>query len=236
MNLAITWTNEKYYCFLDYLKTKQDNTYREFNQKIVHTSLPMLGIRTPLLRQMAKEISKKEIVSFLDCSKDDSYEEVLLQGFVIGHIKDDQLSFSYFEKFIQKIDNWAICDMVVSSMKIVKQNRDIYWKRIQEMLNSCEVFVVRVGLVLLLDYYLEPAYLHDIFELVDKLNREEYYINMAVAWLLSVCYIKYKEETSIYLEHNQLSKFTYNKTIQKIVESNRISKEEKEELKKKKRP
>lgn len=236
MVLANQWTEKTYKKLIDELKLLKDEKYRLFNSKIVNTNLPMIGIRTPILRNIAKKVAKTNIESYLACCKDKYFEEVLLQGLVIAQIKNDELSFSYFEKFIKKIDNWSICDMVISSMKIVKKNKKIYLYRIKNFIKDYHEFTVRVGLVLLLDYYIEKEYLPIIFDLVDDLKREEHYINMAIAWLLSVCYIKYKAETLKYLDNNNLSKFVYNKAIQKIIESKRVSSQEKEILRHKKRP
>lgn len=235
MDFNIGWTTYKYQDLINYLKTFKDEKYRLFNQKIVQSKKKMIGIRTPILRKIAKQIGKNNSLSYLEVCKNHYYEEVLLEGFIISEIKDVKTSLSYFENWILKITEWSTCDMVVSSYKIVKKNKELYFKRIKEYLKNDQEFIVRVGLVLLLDYYIEKEYIEEIFILVDNINREEYYIKMAIAWLLSICYIKYKEETINYLDNNHLDKFTYNKTIQKIIESNRVSNEEKEILRQKKK-
>ena len=97
------------------------------------------------------------------------------------------------------------------------------------------LWIKRLCFVLLLDYYIEEEYLPLIFELCDTYNTSDYYVEMSVAWLISICYIKYKEQTGKYLNNNKLNNFTYNKTIQKIIESKRISNEEKDILRKMKR-
>ena len=125
--------------------------------------------------------------------------------------------------------------MTVSSMKIVKKNKDIFKDKIKEYLNSKEEFTVRVGIILLLDYYLEEEYLDEVFSLIDNIKREEYYINMAISWLISIALIKYKDKTLKYLKVCNLDDFTYNKALQKARESKRISKEDKKYYQKLKR-
>ena len=217
------------------LKENKDSKYKEFNSKIISTKYPMIGVKTPILKNIAKEISKKDYKTFLQNKNTDYYETVLIEGFVISNIKDIKEALTYFDKFIKKIDNWAICDMTVSSMKIVKKNKDIFKDKIKEYLNSKEEFTVRVGIILLLDYYLEEEYLDEVFSLIDNIKREEYYINMAIAWLISIALIKYKDKTLKYLKVCNLDDFTYNKALQKARESTRISKEDKEYYQKLKR-
>lgn len=217
------------------LKENKDLKYKEFNSKIISTKYPMIGVKTPILKNIAKEISKKDYKTFLQNKNTDYYETVLIEGFVISNIKDIKEALIYFDKFIKKIDNWAICDMTVSSMKIVKKNKDIFKDKIKEYLNSKEEFTVRVGIILLLDYYLEEEYLDEVFSLIDNIKREEYYINMAIAWLISIALIKYKDKTLKYLKVCNLDDFTYNKALQKARESKRISKEDKKYYQKLKR-
>ena len=217
------------------LKENKDLKYKEFNSKIISTKYPMIGVKTPILKNIAKEISKKDYKTFLQNKNTDYYETVLIEGFVISNIKDIKEALIYFDKFIKKIDNWAICDMTVSSMKIVKKNKDIFKDKIKEYLNSKEEFTVRVGIILLLDYYLEEEYLDEVFSLIDNIKREEYYINMAISWLISIALIKYKDKTLKYLKVCNLDDFTYNKALQKARESKRISKEDKKYYQKLKR-
>ena len=234
--LTKKWTKEKYKIFLKELKDNRDLKYKEFNEKIVNTNYKMLGVRTPVLRKISKKISKTDYKSFLKNVENKYYEEVLIEGFVISNIKEVDEAIYYFDKFIKKIDNWAVCDMTVSSMKIVSSNKDIFLKKIEEYLKSSHEYTVRVGVILLLDYYLEESTLDIVFSLIDNINREEYYINMAIAWLLSISLIKYRDKTLNYLKSCKINDFTYNKALQKARESLRVSKEDKklyQELKRK---
>lgn len=232
----LVWNEKKYQEFVQYLETQKENEkFIKFSKKLIFTKYKMIGIKVPVLRRIAKEIIQTDILSFLEVSKDNTYEEVMLQGLVISYIKDIDISLKYFNQFIKKIDNWSICDVCVSSMKIVQKNKKIFFNQIKKYLKRKDEFIVRVGIILLLDYYIDDDNIDEIFSLIDNLNREEYYINMAMAWLISVCFIKQREKTIFYLKNNHLNQFTYHKAIQKMIESLRISEKDKSMLKKMKR-
>ena len=213
------------------LKENEDIEYKKFSERIIDTNYPMIGVRTPILKKLSKNVSK----DILELNNEKYYEEVLLKLFVISNIKDKEEYDKFFNKYIYKIDCWSLCDSFVTASKIIKKNKEHYFNVVEELLKDDYLFAVRVGLVILLNYYVEEEYLSKIFDLVDNINREEYYIKMAIAWLLSICYIKYPKETSKYLDNAKIDDFTYNKTISKICDSYRIDKETKQELKKKRR-
>lgn len=224
------WTEKDYEMYVDYLKSLQDENYRKFHQNLTTTRYEILGLRVPMQRKIAKEISKGNIEEFFCFCKDKYYEEVNIEGFVLAGIKELSLLEKYFDFFVLKIDNWAICDGFCNSLKIVQKNKEYFWKKIQELLKKEETFSVRVGLILLLCFYVEKEYIFDILQLVKTVTHEEYYVGMGLAWLLAECYIKYPEETLVLLKEKSLSSFVQNKTISKIRDSYRVSKEEKEFL------
>ena len=224
------WTEKDYEMYVDYLKSLQDENYRKFHQNLTTTRYEILGLRVPMQRKIAKEISKGNIEEFFCFCKDKYYEEVNIEGFVLAGIKELSLLEKYFDSFVLKIDNWAICDGFCNSLKIVQKNKEYFWKKIQELLKKEETFSVRVGLILLLCFYVEKEYIFDILQLVKTVTHEEYYVGMGLAWLLAECYIKYPEETLVLLKEKSLSSFVQNKTISKIRDSYRVSKEEKEFL------
>lgn len=235
IELNNTWDEVQYNKLINYLNNIGEEKYKDFNSKLVLTKYKMYGIKVPILRDIAKKISKTNIISFLDIVKSNSYEEVMIEGLVISCIKEVDLCVKYFNKFINKIDNWAICDTCISSMKIVNKNKELFLKQIKKYIESKNEYVVRVGVVLLLNYYIEDGYIDLVFDIIDSVNREDYYINMAIAWLVSVCFVKYRNKTFKYLNDNKLNRFTYNKSIQKIIESYRVSLEDKEILRSMKR-
>lgn len=213
------------------LKENEDIEYKKFSERIIDTNYPMIGVRTPILKKLSKSMSK----DILELNNEKYYEEVLLKLFVISNIKDKEEYDKYFNKYIFKIDCWSLCDSFIAASKIIKKNKEYYFNVVEHLLRDDYVFAVRVGIVILLNYYVEEEYLFKIFDLVGSINREEYYIKMAIAWLLSICYIKYPKETSEYLDNTKIDDFTYNKTISKICDSYRVDKETKEKLKKKRR-
>ena len=222
------WNKETYMGFEKYLYSKKDSDkFIDFNKKLISTKYNMIGIKVPTLRSIAKDISKTDIFKFLDIVKDSTYEEIMLEGLVISYIKDYNIFKKYFNRFIGKIDNWSICDVCISSMKIIKKYKNEFLKEIRGYLKSKDEFIVRVGIVSLLDFYIEKSYIDEVFSLIDSIQTNQYYVNMAIAWLVSTSFVKQKKETYAYLKNNHLSEFTYQKSIQKIIESKRVDEKDK---------
>lgn len=220
-----------YQKLINYLNTFKDLKYLEFNKKIVNTPSDMIGIRTPILRKIAKDISKSNSLEFLNTIENKYFEESILEGIIISYLKDNNLFDKHLELFIPKINNWATCDMCISSMKQMRKNEK-YFNLAKKLIKSNKEFTSRVGYIIMLDHFLDIEHIDEILEI---LNKEEissyYYVNMAKAWLISVCYIKYKDKTLNFILNNNLDTFTHNKSIQKIIESFRVSKKDKEYLK-----
>lgn len=224
MNLKdIMWNKKTYKEYVNYLSSLKDDKYREFNSKIVSSKYIMLGIRIPILRKIAKEIFKGDYTTFLSFDKPIYFEEVMIKGFVIAQIKDLEEFISYFLLYIYDIDNWAICDSFCNSLKLVNDNKKYFLEVINKLVGDKYQYAVRVGLIILLNYYVEEEYLKIIFEIIDKTESDFYYVNMARAWLLCEVFTKYPDYTLDYLEKNTLDKFTINKTISKIRDSYRVS-------------
>lgn len=219
------WNKDKYDEFIVYLKSLSDEAYKNFNLKLINTKYEMLGIRLPMLRKIAKEISKGNYEGFLDIASNKYYEEVLLKGLVLGNIKSIDVLFKYFDSYIDLIDNWGICDSFCNSLKIIDNNKSYFLGVIDDLINSKDEYRLRVGLVLLLNFYVEEEYLSVIYKYLDKIKSDYYYVNMAMAWLLCEVFTKYNKETLKYLENNKLSSFVINKGISKIRDSYRVSKD-----------
>ena len=230
---AKTWNKENYKEFIKYLLSLQDIKYKEFHSSLVlNSKYEMIGIRVPTMRELAKKIAKSNIEEFLEYVQNKYYEEIMIQGLVISHIKDEMVFYKYFIKFINKIDNWAICDSFCSSIKIVRNYEEKYFKKTIEMALNREEFISRTGLVMILNHFINQRNLGIIFDTLNKIQKDKFYINMAEAWLVCEMYIKYPKETKEFLKNNRLNKFTQNKAISKIHDSYRVSKEEKELLNK----
>ena len=225
------WNKDSYKEFVKYLISLQDKKYKEFHSSIVlNSKYKIIGIRVPIMREIAKKISKNNIEQFLKFAQNKYYEEIMIQGFVISYIKDEKIFNKYFNEYIKKIDNWALCDSFCSSIKIVKKYENKYFAEALKMSLSKDEFISRVGLVIILDYFLSLKNLDIIFDNLNKIQSDKFYINMAESWLLCEMYIKFPQRTKDFLKNNKLNKFTQNKAISKIHDSYRISKEEKESL------
>ena len=219
------------------LLNNQDLEYKKFHSKLCTTKYEIIGVRVPIVKEIAKRYSKEYGIKVIDELSNEYYEEVLIKGLIIGYSKEsNEIRETYIKKFIPEIDNWAICDSTISNMKFIKKDLDLFYEFItNNYQKSKDTYSLRFMIVVFLNYYLESKYIKNILNIIDNIISSEYYVNMAIAWLLSISYIKNKEITIEYLNNNNLDKFTYNKTIQKICESYQVSKEEKELLKLKKR-
>lgn len=208
-----------------------DEKYRKFHSSLCPGTNNIIGIRVPVLRNFAKEIAKGDWQQYLNNAKNDYYEEVMLQAMVIGIAKMDlQQRLEYVKKFVPKIDNWAICDTACAGFKFAKKYPKEIWEFIKPYLNSNKEFEIRFGVVMLIDFYITEEYIKDVLKILNEIEYDGYYVKMAVAWAISICYIKFPKKTFELLQNNKLDSFTYNKALQKIIESYRVSKEEKEKI------
>lgn len=212
-----------------------DSKYKDFNKNLCpDTKKEMLGIRIPILRKMAKEILKEDGWEIFAKNDDIMYfEEVLLQGFVIGYSKlEFTEKLKYIKLFIPRIDSWAISDTFVPTLKIKESDLEKYWKFILPYTKSEKEFEVRFAVISMLDYYINEKYVDKVLEELDKIENDGYYVKMGVAWTIAEIGIKFNSKAMKYLkEKNNLDKFTYNKSLQKMIESYRISNNQKDELK-----
>lgn len=211
-----------------------DAKYKEFHSALCPNTDNIMGVRVPVLRNYAKEFYKSQDWREYLKVKPKYYEETMLQGMLIGFDTKENIEVvqEYVTQFIPKIDNWAICDTFVAGLKITKKYPKEMWQFIQTYLKSNKEFELRFGIVMLLDYYITEEYIDKVIEILDKIKHDGYYVKMAVAWAISICYIKYPKKTYQYLLKDNLDNFTHNKAIQKARESYRVSKEDKEKLKK----
>lgn len=205
--------------------------------KILNTKQNVIAISMSAVRKIAHQIYKAGFAEFLELVLDrpvqtEFYEETLIQGLVIAEIKDLELQKSYFEKWITKIDNWSTCDTVVSTMKGLKnaKNKAEYFEFYYNLCFSEQEFVARFGIIVLMDYFLEDEFIGRVLEMCRQVKSEYYYVNMAIAWLLSFAFIKFKSQTYSLFEAKTLSKFVQNKAISKCRDSFRVSQKDKDDL------
>ena len=225
----ITWNKKTYKEFINYLKTLSDIKYKEFHSNIANTKLEIIGIRTPLLKDIAKKISKSNIEKYFKLVNNKYYEEVMIYGLVLSN---SNYLDKYFIDFIDRIDNWAICDSFVSNLKIINKKQGKYWIYINSLIDTNNEFRTRVSIVTMLNYYLNDNYIDRVLNIISNIKTEYYYVNMAISWLLSVAIIKYPDKVIELFKLNKLSKFVQNKAISKIQDSYRLNKSIKNKIKK----
>ena len=219
------------------LISMQDKKYKEFHKGLCPGTENIVGIRVPILRNYAKELLKQHNWKTLIKNIDNNYyEEIMLQGMIIGLAKDNlEITLNRIQQFVPKIDNWAVCDVFCGSLKITNKYKKEVWDFIRKYLMSDKEFEIRFGVVMILSYYIDKDYLKQNFAIFNKIKHEGYYVKMAVAWAISICLIKFYDETIEFLNKCNLDTFTYNKSLQKAIESYRITKEQKDELRKMKK-
>jgi Predicted DNA alkylation repair enzyme len=204
-----------------------EEKYRTFSASLTPGKENILGVRLPHLRKMAAKLVKGDWRTYLKTASDASMEEVMLQGMVIGCCKSDtEEVLNLAAAYIPKIDCWPACDSFCSGLKNVMAEKERVWDFIQPYLKSSEEYEIRFGVVMLL-HYLEPEYAPKAFEHFNRIRHEGYYVKMAVAWVLSMYYVRLPELTMGYLKENELDNFTYHKTLQKITESLKVDQETK---------
>ena len=211
------------------LEMLREPEYQKFTSKLLPGVEPILGVRLPKLREIAKKLAKGNWQGYLEQAVDDSMEEIMLQGMTLGYAPGTLTEKEKFLRmFIPKIDNWSVCDSCCAAIKLAKKQPEAMWEFLQEYLHSEQEFEVRFALVQFLNYYVNPKYLMRVLEKIDSISSKDYYVQMAQAWAVSICYREFPRETEPFLKQNHLDDFTYNKALQKITESLKVSKGEKE--------
>ena len=211
----------------------QDKKYQEFHRGLCPNTENIIGVRIPVLREYSKQLVKKySVEELLNNIVNTYYEEIMIKGMIIGLSKENLGKIQkYIKEFVPKIDNWAVCDTFCTGLKITKKYKKEMWTFIQPYLNSNKEFEIRFGVVMILAYYIEEEYLEDDLKILNNIKHDGYYVKMAVAWAISICLVKFYNRTVEFLNNSSLDKFTFNKSIQKAIESYRITKEQKDMLK-----
>ena len=206
----------------------QDLSYRDFHAKLMPTvdKERVIGVRTPKLRAFAKEFGKtEEAKEFLKVLPHQYYEENNLHGLLIEQIKDYPTLIRELNRFLPCLDNWATCDLL--TVRVVKKHLDTFTEEVERWLASDHTYTIRFGIGMLMRYYLEEHFSLEYPEKVAKIRSEEYYVNMMRAWYFATALAKQYEAIFPFLEEKRLDAWTHNKTIQKAIESYRITQEQK---------
>ena len=205
-----------------------DPSYKSFHSALMPTVDPdtVIGIRTPMLRKFAADFAKTEnAAAFLRDLPHRYYEENNLHGFLLEKIRDYDTLIAELNRFLPHINNWATCDLI--SPKIFPKHREELLAQIRIWIRDEHTYTVRFAVGMLMKFYLDDAFDPAFPELVAKIRSEEYYINMMIAWYFATALAKQYDAILPYLENRRLDPWTHNKTIQKAIESRRITPEQK---------
>lgn len=209
----------------------QDTAYRDFQSGLIPglESDSMIGVRTPELRKLAKRMAKREeIGAFLEVLPHRYFDENQLHAFVISENKDFGRCMEEVNRFLPFVDNWATCDQM--SPKVFRKHREEMLPYIKEWLASDRTYVLRFGIGMLMEHFLDEDFDPAYPEMVSKIRSEEYYVNMMIAWYFATALAKQYETVLPFIEKRRLAPFTHNKAIQKSVESSRITAKQKAHL------
>ena len=236
-----------------------ESDYKKFTSALLPGIENVLGVRLPILREMAKKIAKNDWRNELAELEDIYFEEIMLRGLIIGYSNTDiDETLDYITGFVPKINSWSICDSFCVSLKIIQKNRDIVWEYLQKYLNSDKEFDVRFGLISLLDHYIKcdengksiprlrtvtladvendteqnGEYIESVLQVLNREFTQGYYTQMAVAWTIAEAFCTFPYKTMKTLEQSKMDDFTYKKAVQKICESRIPSDEVKKMLRK----
>ena len=217
---------------VDLLFAKQDIKFRDFQAPLFPNinKEKMIGVRTPELKKLAKELNGSEMANkFIETLPHEYFDENQLHVFLISLIKDYNQCLKEVERFLPYIDNWGTCDQL--SPKVFAKHKDELIVSIKKWMKSKHTYTVRFAIGMLLALYLDDSFKEEYLELVSEVQSEEYYINMMIAWYFATALAKQWDVSIKYIEKKKLSSWVHNKTIQKAVESYRITDEQKTYLK-----
>lgn len=205
------------------LLNEADEKYKEFSSKLLPETTNIIGVRLPVLRNIAKQIYKTSGTEMLKENSFEYFEEKMLKGMLIGLIKKspEEILF-YVKNFVPQIDNWSVCDSFCCGLKFIKGNEDKMLNFIKPYIYSKKEFEVRFAVVILLNYYINDKYIDKTLELLDEVRHEGYYAKMGAAWAISICFTKYPEKTEKFLMNTKINPWIFNKALQKIKESYKV--------------
>ena len=214
----------------------EDHTYGLFQAKLT-PGVPLerfIGVRVPAVRKLAKEILKEgNYQDFIHEHPHKYFDEDMLEGCLISEMKDYSACVTAVEAFLPYVDNWAVCDIM--SPKVFKKHKEELLEKIREWISSKHTYTCRFGMEMLMSFYLDEDFKKEYLELCAEVRSEEYYVNMMTAWFFATALAKQWESTICYIEEKRLDIWTHNKTIQKAIESYRITEEQKTYLRSLKR-
>lgn len=219
---------------IDYRRMIQENAeleYAAFSSKLIPGKEGIMGVRIPVLRDIARSIVKDDWEAFLQDTPE-NFEEEMLRGLVIATAPmDTERRIELTESHLDIIDNWSTCDSFCTSWKVPKKDSARIYDYFSALMDSGTEYRMRVSLIMRMDHFLDGDHVEDILDDIVSYRHEGYYYKMGAAWAVSFCYIKFPEVTEGYLKDPKMDDWICNKSIQKIRESYRVPDESKERLK-----
>lgn len=203
------------------------NSNKAFAEKLNPGVDNVLGLRLPDMRKLAVQIAKSDWKAYLATAPSFYMEERMLQGLVLGYVKpDDDIEsyLSYVTRFVKIINSWSVCDSFkfAGTGKYLSVHSDRIWEYLKSFILSDKEYEIRFGVVMTMKYFIDESHIDELFGFYDNITHDAYYVKMAVAWAISFCFVAYPEKTMEYLKRAKLDDFTYNKAIQKAIESYRV--------------
>lgn len=218
------------------LEAMAEPGYRAFAEKTVKGRSPILGVRSAGLQKLLKEVLAGDWRAFLEASSGDTYEELVMMGGVIGSAPMPLAErLERLRGFVPKIDSWAVCDSACGRLRFAVGEAEAGWQFLASHLRQDGEFAVRFGVVGLMTAFLREPYVARLLAAWDGVRHEGYYARMAVAWAVSIAYVGFPAQVDAYLADNQLDKWTYNKALQKIIESRQVTAETRAVMRRRKR-
>ena len=206
----------------------RDEKFARFNASLIPNIKPqnIIGVRTPDLRKYAKTIQAPD--KFLDALPHKYFEENQIHAFILSDIREFKKCVNLVDRFLPYIDNWATCDQLIP--KIFAKNTDLVLPHIKKWIKSNHTYTVRFAIGLLMRFYLGEKFDASYADMVIKIKSNEYYINMMRAWYFATALAKNWDDVICVIENRKLDTWTHNKTIQKSIESYRITPQQKQFL------
>lgn len=222
------WTKSDIDEFYKHLQSLKNQERIEWTRKIINTNLPLLAIKAPKLKEIAKQILKGNYISFLEQKPFKFYESIAICGLLITKINDFNNMTKFLFDYTKVVDNWALCDLLKFN---IKSNEQKFMALVTKLLHSNLVFERRIGIIILFEFLQYPNYISNIFKFLSELKQEnEYYVNMASAWLVCELFVKQRDLTLDFLKSNALNDFVVNKAVAKCRDSYRVSEQDKQLL------
>lgn len=216
---------------ISFLESNRDEKYSSFSSKLIKDNLYIVGVRLPVLLDFAKN-HIKDIDKILRVEDDNIFEIRMIKLFVISLLKDIETYKKYFDISIEMITNWSLCDSFIMHSKVIKKDREYFFSKARELIESEKEFHKRIGFIILLGFFIDDDYVDKVFEIISSCKTNGYYSEMALAWLISVLYIKYTQKAKEFLLNNKIDKSILKMSIRKIKDSYRVSETDKKWIKK----